>query len=399
MTTHALFRPSGAHRWLYCPSSLVWEQDYEDTGSAHADEGTAAHTLASLVLEHVHASAHDLLGRRIDVSERSTVLVTDEMAAYVEEYVDYVRALAADASLMVEQRVRFGPLCGQDDSDDYAGTADALVLRGDHLYVVDLKYGRGVPVSAIGNEQLMLYALGGLFTFDGVANIATVTMVIHQPRAGGVSEYTMSAAELRKWGGTTVKRALAAGKRVIAARDRTQLSPRESTCRWCPAKAVCPALREAVQAKTALDFDDLDACDGPRVEEWHNEALSHAMAATDLVEQWLRAVRAEVERRLLAGTPVTGYKLVAGRKGARQWTDTSAAEAALVEALGGAAYEKKILSPAQAEKALRKSPHWQGLAALTRQPEGAPSVAPEGDKRAPWTPVSASDFDTLTEED
>jgi len=397
MSTHALFRPSGAHRWIRCASSLVWEQEYEDTGSRHADEGTAAHTLASLVLEGAHASTHDLLGRRIDVSERSTVLVTDEMAAYIEEYVDYVQLLAADdATLMVEQRVRFGPPCGQDDSDDFAGTADALILRGDHLYVVDLKYGRGVPVSSIANEQLMLYALGGLYTFDGVADIATVTMVIHQPRAGGVSEYTMPAADLRKWGSTTVKKAIKAGRQALKANDRTQLSPGEKTCRWCPAKAACPALRQEVQARTAMDFDDITV---PAIDKYHDQALADAMAATDLVEQWLRAVRGEVERRLMQGHDVPGWKLVAGRKGARQWTDTSAVEAALVEALGGAAYEKKILSPAQAEKALRKSPHWDGLSALTRQSEGAPSVAPEADKRSPWTPASASDFDTLTEED
>jgi len=397
MSTHALFRPSGAHRWIRCASSLVWEQEYEDTGSRHADEGTAAHTLASLVLDGAHASTHDLLGRRIDVSERSTVLVTDEMAAYIEEYVDYVQLLAADdATLMVEQRVRYGPPCGQDDSDDFSGTADALILRGDHLYVVDLKYGRGVAVSSIANEQLMLYALGGLYTFDGVADIATVTMVIHQPRAGGVSEYTMPAADLRKWGSVVVKKAIKAGQKVLKANDRTQLSPGEKTCRWCPAKAVCPALRAEVQQRTAMDFDDITV---PAIDKYHDQALADAMAATDLVEQWLRAVRGEVERRLMQGHDVPGWKLVAGRKGARQWTDTSAVEAALVEALGGAAYEKKILSPAQAEKALRKSPHWDGLSALTRQSEGAPSVAPEADKRSPWTPASASDFDTLTEED
>ena len=396
MSTHALFRPSGAHRWIRCASSLVWELEYQDTGSAHADEGTAAHTLAGMVLEGQYASPHDLLGRRIDVNERKTILVSDEMAGFVEEYVEYVRAVAEGASLMVEERVRFGALCGQDDTDDFAGTADALILRDDHLYVIDLKYGRGVPVSAIANEQLMLYALGGLYTFDGVADIQTVTMVIHQPRAGGVSEYTMPAEALRSWGGTIVKQSIKAGQQALQAGDRTQLSPGEKTCRWCPAKAVCPALREAVQAQTAMDFDDLSL---PDVAVYQPDALARAMRATDLGEQWLRAVRAEVERRLLQGAPVPGYKLVAGRKGARQWTDQQAVEAALVEALGGAAYEKKILSPAQAEKALRKSPHWDGIAALTRQSEGAPSVAPEGDRRPPWTPVSADAFDDITEED
>jgi hypothetical protein len=164
----------------------------------------------------------------------------------------------------------------------------------------------------------------------------------------------------------------------------------------CSSDLACPALRQEVQARTAMDFDDITV---PAIDKYHDQALADAMAATDLVEQWLRAVRGEVERRLMQGHDVPGWKLVAGRKGARQWTDTSAVEAALVEALGGAAYEKKILSPAQAEKALRKSPHWDGLSALTRQSEGAPSVAPEADKRSPGTPASASDFDTLTEED
>ena len=40
------------------------------------------------------------------------------------------------------------------------GTADCILTQGNTLYVIDFKYGKGVPVSAKENPQMMLYALG-----------------------------------------------------------------------------------------------------------------------------------------------------------------------------------------------------------------------------------------------
>jgi hypothetical protein len=377
-----------------CPGSIVLEADCPDTSSEHADEGTAAHEVASLVLGGTYASTDDLLGRRVDVHERKTVVVDDEMAGYVQEYVGYVRELATDGLLMVEQRVCFGEMIGASDEEAF-GTADAVVIVDSHMHVVDLKYGRGHKVAAEGNLQLVLYALGCLQEYSAIAEITEITMTIHQPRAGGVSSWTVTRAELERIASKTLAPAV---KAVIKARKtktvEKYLKPDTEACQWCKAKATCPALRQWVQDKTAMDFDDLSV---PDVKKYQPDALAEAMAATDLVEAWVRAIRTEVERRLHAGEDVTGYKLVEGRKGARRWTDEAAVEEHLVAALQHAAYERKLLTPAAAEKALKRHELWPVLAGLTQQSAGSPTVAPVDDKRPAWTP--AQQFDNLTTED
>lgn len=51
MTSHAKLSPSSAHRWMNCTGSIILEKNIADTTSEHADEGTAAHFLASECLE------------------------------------------------------------------------------------------------------------------------------------------------------------------------------------------------------------------------------------------------------------------------------------------------------------------------------------------------------------
>jgi hypothetical protein len=389
--SHSLYSPSAAHRWTICAGSLVLEAAVVDVSSSYADEGTAAHEVASLVLGGTYAHTDALLGERVDVSERSTVVITDEMVGYVQQYVDYVQDVATGGLLMVEQRVHFGEMIGA-PNDEAFGTADAVAIVGDHMHVIHLKYGKGVAVEAQGNLQLALYALGCLQEYSGLAEIAEITMTVHQPRAGGVSSWTVTRAELEEIALQTLAPAV---QRVMAARQdkavEKHLTPNAKGCRWCKAKATCPALGQWVQDQTAMDFDDLG--DAPKVEKFTPAALARAMAATELVEGWVQAVRAETSRRLHNGQLVPGYKLVEGRKGFRRWSDEAEAQEHLVTALQNAAFERKLISPAAAEKALKKHALWPALAALTTQSAGSPTVAPADDRRPAYDP--ANQFDNL----
>ena len=126
------------------------------------------------------------------------------------------------------------------------------------------------------------------------------------------------------------------------------------------------------------------------------------MAAVDLVEQWCKAVRAEVESRLLQGQEVPGYKLVQGKRGARAWTSAEEAEAILksMRLKQDEMYDLKLISPTTAEKVLKESPkRWNRIAPLISQSEGKPSVAPESDKR-PALVLGAveDDFEQVTDD-
>lgn len=68
------------------------------------------------------------------------------------------------------------------------------------MHIIDLKYGKGVPVSPVGNSQLMLYALGAYNSYGDIYNIETVTMHIVQPRVDNTDSYSMVLSDLLAWG-------------------------------------------------------------------------------------------------------------------------------------------------------------------------------------------------------
>ena len=410
---HAKLSPSGASRWMACPGSIVLEADYPDTGSAYADEGTAAHTLAAMVLVSTGINADDFLGEHIHVGDRKFE-VTKDMARYVQSYVSFVRERAQGKLLYVEQRVPIGHLTGEADA---TGTADAIIVdaAARSITVIDLKYGMGVVVEAENNEQAQMYALGAMEELSLVADFDTATMVIHQPRIRPEpSEWTVDAAVLT----TFAERVAAAADGVSAAAAwhkqperlasgdwaEAYLAPGEKQCKFCRAKPTCPALLAEVAMAvgteapaTAEDFAEMvvETINETTGDNW----LPVAMSKVDLVEQWCKAVRAETERRLLLGQPVDGYKLVEGRAGPRKWADASAAEELLksFRLKSDEMYDKVLISPTTAEKVLKETPRrWEKAKVLISRSSGKPSVAPATDKRpAISVTATAEDFAAL----
>lgn len=393
---------------MRCAGSVQACAGLADTSSEHADEGTAAHDLAAQCL-HRGAQPHEFLGAGIVAGSRSYTVDSD-MAEFVGRYVDYVReeAAAASGEVHVECRLPIGHITGEEGAH---GTADAVILAPLHraLIVCDLKYGRGVPVQAEGNEQLMLYAAAALDLHDPeglVHGIARVTLVIHQPRLGSVSEWDCSADGIRDFAEQVREGA------EFTRHPQARRNPSEKACRWCLAKATCPALAEQVQQEVGAGFDDLagfnreltEAGLVKRAQRSDAVELGLALEAVELVELWCKAVRAEAERRLLAGEPLPGFKLVQGRRGARRWADDAAAEQMLkaMRLKHDEMYDYSVISAPKAER-LHKAgvigpKQWPRLQALITQPEGAPHVAPASDKRPAIDPrAAASDFDDVSQ--
>lgn len=420
---HAKFSPSGAHKWMACPGSLTLEQDIPNTSSNYADEGTAAHEVAAWCLSQ-NRPASDFLGKKIWVingkyhpsdkplpdviSSETQWVVTQDMVDHITTYIDVVKSHAEvkGAQLFVEQRVEFSHLVKEPEQ---FGTSDAIVISGTELAVIDLKYGMGVEVSAQENPQLMIYALGAYELHKFFYDIRKVRLVICQPRIGALSEWDLSVEDLLAFGQQVSKaadqvRAAAKSDLEFSKGENIYLSPGEKQCKFCRAKGTCPALSQKVFYDLSEDFVDLD--NFVEVENTAQRAvtdianattarLAIAMNAVDLVEIWCKGIREAVMRHLIAGDPVSGYKLVKGRKGHRKWKDDQEAEKFLTNTIGSDAFNTSLISPADAEKRFKKAKDKLALADLdlfTVQSEGKISVAPTYDPREAVTPENIDDM-------
>jgi hypothetical protein len=421
---HAKLSPSGAHRWMRCPGSVVLEAQYPDESSSYAREGTAAHELAALVLEDNDADAQSYVGKRIAYNDHGEDVVwpiTQDMADYVDDYVKLVRERAEGATLLVERKLPIDHITGEEGA---TGTSDVVII--DHvnaeIVVIDLKYGMGVRVSAEENEQTQLYALGALEEYSVLGEFQYVSMIIHQPRLNHVSEWTITVEQLLQFADEAAVAAercqfatrhavmmdhVSGDSRDVAARVFHELlTPGEKQCRFCKAKATCPALRaeitDVVGGSSAATLDEFAEFTPETVDmQTGDNYLPIAMAKVGMVEDWCKAVRAEVERRLLAGQRVDGYKLVEGKRGPRKWADPADTEALFksFRLRQDEMYDFSLISPTKAEKVFKENPkRWAKVKDLITQSTGKASVAPATDTRQAIAVQSvADDFRDLTQ--
>ncbi len=413
---HATLGPSGWDRWSNCPGSVPLTQGMPGTSSKYAREGTAAHSLLEDCLLGGF-DAEDLLGREYIV-EGELFVVDMDMADAVNTALGWVRDEIDPARgdiLLVEQQVPIAHLTGEEGA---IGSCDVMgICDGGKLLVVkDYKHGQGVQVYASTkdgkpNGQMGMYGLGALHMLSPIYDgIERVKLVVMQPRIDWHDSFELTVDELLAFGEEVT---LAAGRvevnRGYAAEELAlDLNPGDKQCKFCKAKHFCPALKGQVEnalalSSTAVDFDDLTlakkASSVEVTQDISNEKLAEGMRAADLIEIYVKALRAETERRLFDGQQVPGFYIGEGKKGNRAWANPAEAEAQLKKRLkADEVYSKKVISPTEAEKKFKAKPAiWAKIAPLITQSEGKPSVCRDGDKNAPYKLVAdTGDFDDLT---
>ena len=373
---HARFSPSASKRHLTCTPSLLLEEQFPDATSDFALEGTAGHALA----EHLIKKYLKIRSRRptSDYYTDEPVEAVEDYVGYVKEQIEAARTSDTTATFAVEQRINVDSYV-----KDCFGTADMVIVIKDVLHIIDLKLGKGVPVSAEENTQLMIYALGAIDSYDFLYDFQRVKLTIYQPRLQRLSSWETTIAYLRQWADTALK-----PKGAMALAGEGEYSPGEH-CRFCKAKNQCRARADEMLRLTQLEFKV-----APLLSD---DEIAEVISKADELARWASDIYAYAQDKAITeGKEWTGYKLVRGKTN-RKYTD----EENVIEAANKAGYKDifktSLIGITEMEKLMGKKKFNDILGDLVYKPEGKLTLVPKSDKReAVHISTATEDFKEVT---
>lgn len=384
---HARLGPSTAHRWINCPGSVALSEQVPTAPSGpYAEEGTAAHSLAELKLRkylgEIKGAAYTRKASKIRTSGYFDGEMDEATDFYVDAVLERLAAAGEDAELMVEQQFSLDKWVPES-----FGTSDAVVIDSGVIEVIDLKYGKGVKVDALGNPQLRLYGLGAAELFGDLYDFESVRETIIQPRLDHVSTEEIALDDLRAWATEIVAPA------ARLAMDDAEIWEAGEWCRFCPAKASCRARADANLELAKLDFKQPPLLTDGEI----GEVLQKAKE----LEKWAADVAAYALDQALAGKHYDGWKLVEGRSVRKYADDLKVAEKLVAAGYDEAMlYERKLYSITAMEKIVGKKKLTTTLGDLLIKPAGKPVLVPESDKREAinTTEAAKADFNNTDED-
>lgn len=432
---HSIYAPSSAAMWLRCIGSLIPNVLANDKAGEEAAEGTVAHDMADQWAR--TGERPDNLVGTIHVEDGYEIEISDEMLAYVEDYLNWCKDTGFDGlTHYSEERVDLSlilPLKNQ------GGTADHFACGMNTLVLTDLKYGKGVPVFCAddptdkraviidedgtfkinGNPQVLMYAVGVFIRYDHLYEFERIVVRICQPRLGYFGVWETTRSELLAFMQFVLERA------PMALDPDAPRTPGPKQCQFCRVRKNCPALYAYSIEMLADVFTDLEATNGtygvrqmeavveiisddlevdpfphickPREIPIH--ALEKILPMRRVVEGWFEDINNYLtDAAVVDEAKLRVYKVVEGRTN-RQFVDENAAVERLVEKGIAKAdlYKTAMVSPAQAEELLHKTIKLSkpdakaALADLTYQPPGPKSLALRTDSR-PELPAAGDRF-------
>ena len=373
--SHARFSPSAASRRIHCPPSLLLEEQFEEGESVYAAEGTAGHALA----EHLIRKYLKLRTKR-----PTSDYYTDELIWAVDEYVNFVIGEIEDARrkcgspvFMVEQRV---------DASEYVegcyGTADMVIVTDKVAHVIDLKLGKGVPVHAEENPQLMIYGLGVLRMAESLYDIETVRMTIFQPRLSNSSTWDVSPEYLKKWGEEVLK---PAGQLALIGGGEFHSG---SWCRFCRARVQCRARAEAFLALAQKEFSQ------PAL--LTDDEIADVITRADEISRWASEVYAYAQDQAINhGKHWPGYKVVEGRSARKYTSEEDVAEAAVAAGYKDI-WKKTLIGITEMERLMGRDRFREIIGPLVQKPAGKLTLVPDTDRRdAVCTDTAQAEFEEV----
>lgn len=371
---HAVLSASASKQWLHCPPSARINEKLPDKPSIYAEEGTRAHSLAEKLLKDF-LEGKPLGEKPEDVDGEMWEAVTLYVTVCIEK-INEARKDVPDAEIHVEERLDFSPWVPEG-----FGTGDMVIVSDSFIEVVDLKYGKGVPVPAEGNSQMRLYALGLYHTYGMLYDADKVRMTIVQPRLDSVSTDEIPVIELLVWG----KKIKPIAEKAFKGEGKRKAGEH---CKFCKAGPTCRAL---------ADYELELVQEATKPEELTDIDLVEVIRRADSIKKWLTAVEEYALQEAVKGTAWPGLKLVEGRS-VRKITDSQQAQIILMRegfSLEDILKPQELKALTALEKLVGKKKFGEIMAEVIDKPPGKPTLVDEADKRPPMDleAVKDSDFD------
>lgn len=369
MGRHALLSASSSKRWMNCTPSAILETSLKEEESIYAKEGSAAHALA----EHYLKKYLKMRSRK-----PKSEFDSDEMDQYISEYVSFVteqmeqtRLICKSPIFLVEQHLDYSSYV-----PDGFGTGDVVIVADRKLSVIDLKYGKGIAISAEWNSQMMLYSLGALQMFEMLYDIDTVEMTIYQPRLEAISTWEISAEELQNWAEHELK-----PRARLATAGEGEYSSGE-WCRFCKARFKC---RE--RAKDFLQLAKMEFREPPLL---NDEEITEVLGKADQLKRWTEEVYTYAQNEAIQNQKEwPGFKLVEGRAN-RKYTDEDAVANVAKTAGFTDIYKQSLISITEMEHLMGKKQFVEILGDFVYKPKGKITLVTNADKREAIYPPSAT---------
>lgn len=365
---HSILAPS-SKEWVHCGFSAKFLANKEEETNDASEFGTECHALAEAYIKQ---------SLKIDDFDEEPVSI-DELKSSFRHYDEEMETLATGYANFVigqadyeEKRTGKKPLVfveqllDMDYAPDTHGTADAIIIAGDTLTIIDNKTGF-IPVKVFeGNElnsQLGIYGLYAYKLFVDVYPIKKIRLVIYQERIHNIDDQTVNVEDLLEWEVGVLRPA------AKEAQNPNAEAVSGKWCKYCPGRNVC---RQRSEDALSINVEK-------KPELMTDAEIEELLPKLDFIIDYCASIKDYALKKAIEGKKWKGYVLSESST-KRKISDEEAVKRILKEA-GYCPEVTKLMSIRELQKLVGKTKFNDLVGQYVIKPKGQPVLAPETDAK------------------
>jgi RecB family exonuclease len=362
---HSVLAPS-SKEWIHCGFSAKFLANKEEETNDASEFGTECHALAEAYIRK-SLGIEDFDGEPVGIEELKSRFAhfDEEMEALATGYADFVISQAdyeekrsgKKPIVFVEQLLEI------DYAPDTHGTADAIIIAGDTLTIIDNKTGF-IPVHVFEedgslNSQLGIYGLYAYKLFEDIYPIKKIRLVIYQERIHNVDDKTLDVEDLLEWEVAVLRPA------AKEAQNPNAEAVSGKWCKYCPGKTLC---RQRSEDALSIDIEK-------KPELMTDEEIEAILPRLDFVIDYCNSVKEYALKKAIDGKKWKGYVL-SETVTKRKISDEEAVKRILKEA-GYCPEVSKLMSISELQKLVGKARFNDLVGNYVIKPKGQPVLIKE----------------------